>query len=597
MNARRSWWIAYGAGAAVVLLALGWITVEVLRLERAELLARDDARRQESLRLALWRMDSWIAPRLAREAALPHGDYVPFNTPSQLWTADELTLIESDVVLEPSPLMSFQSDIIPMHFQLDAQGDVTSPQAPKGGQRSVAINNYMAADQLQLNDNKLQQLQSDLDYQGIMECVVADEIAQPSPDEPPASISDDVDAQSFTTPQWQTLRNKEELSRRGGIDRSTKQAMADQVMPQHSTSNDEERVSVGALVPVWIENDGDTQQLVFTRRVQIGNEQILQGFLCDWPALRRSLLDQISDLFARARLSPVKTGTARAPAMLAAIPAVLEVPPGGIIGTIGLTPARFTLMLTWLAALTGIAAVGMTLRSSIAFGQKRSRFASAVTHELRTPLTTFRMYTEMLNDGMVTDDEQRSIYLRTLKDESQRLSTLVENVLSYARLEEGRHTANAEDVTVENLLERVVPTLKRRVESADMSLQIQITADQHTQLHTDADAVEQILLNLVDNACKYARDKAPGGVELRLTPSDDRLWIEVADHGPGIPPQCARSVFAPFDRGENDCGEHPGIGLGLALARSLARDLGGELSLVSSSDQGACFRLELPLSS
>ena len=95
------------------------------------------------------------------------------------------------------------------------------------------------------------------------------------------------------------------------------------------------------------------------------------------------------------------------------------------------------------AAATAVSA----LRASIAFGERRSRFASAVTHELRTPLTTFRMYSEMLADDMVPDEGQRRVYLATLKEESGRLATLVENVLTYARLEEGRFARRGLDDT------------------------------------------------------------------------------------------------------------------------------------------------------
>ena len=102
-----------------------------------------------------------------------------------------------------------------------------------------------------------------------------------------------------------------------------------------------------------------------------------------------------------------------------------------------------------------ISAVGFTLRSTMALGERRARFASAVTHELRTPLTTFRMYSEMLADDMVKDPAQRATYLSTLRSEADRLSRLVENVLCFARLEDGRYRGRRERVAVSDLLERV----------------------------------------------------------------------------------------------------------------------------------------------
>src|SRR5690606_23556726 len=91
-----------------------------------------------------------------------------------------------------------------------------------------------------------------------------------------------------------------------------------------------------------------------------------------------------------------------------------------------------------IAVLVAVGAIGLVLRASMDLSDRRGRFVSAVTHELRTPLTTFCLYTEMLADGVVAREEARREYLSTLKDESRRLARIVENVLAYARLGEGR---------------------------------------------------------------------------------------------------------------------------------------------------------------
>ncbi len=112
---------------------------------------------------------------------------------------------------------------------------------------------------------------------------------------------------------------------------------------------------------------------------------------------------------------------------------------------------------------------------------------------------------------------------------------------------------------------------------------------------TDVDQVGQILFNLVDNACKYAVDGSDPTVDLRLAVADGRLRIGVLDSGPGVPARQVRAIFVPFERGANGGGDKPGIGLGLALARGLARDLGGDLELKPRPGGGACFELTLPL--
>ena len=138
------------------------------------------------------------------------------------------------------------------------------------------------------------------------------------------------------------------------------------------------------------------------------------------------------------------------------------------------TPGRTLLAIAWAALLGTALTVALTLRSALTFGDRRARFASAVTHELRTPLTTFRMYSEMLAKGMVTDPARQQQYLATLHSESDRLARLVENVLGYARIEDGRFTARIERVTLGDLIARVRPVLERRAADAEFQLDIQL---------------------------------------------------------------------------------------------------------------------------
>jgi signal transduction histidine kinase len=111
----------------------------------------------------------------------------------------------------------------------------------------------------------------------------------------------------------------------------------------------------------------------------------------------------------------------------------------------------------------------------------------------------------------------------------------------------------------------------------------------------DAEAVDQILGNLVDNAAKYANGTSPPTIQVAGKAANGSLVLTVLDHGPGIAREQAAAIFEPFERGGRDPSDPvPGVGLGLALARGLARELGGELTLESPTDGGARFRLELP---
>ncbi len=167
--------------------------------------------------------------------------------------------------------------------------------------------------------------------------------------------------------------------------------------------------------------------------------------------------------------------------------------------------------------------------------ERRAAFVSAVTHELRTPLTTFRMYVEMLAEGMVRDEKTRSNYLGTLCCEADRLVHLVENVLAYTRLERGGPAARIEPVRVAELLRRTGNRLASRAVQADFSLQVSVLPDVlESEVIADPVAVEQILFDLVDNACKYARLADNRMIELQIARHKDRVLLKLHDHGPGV---------------------------------------------------------------
>lgn len=593
MTSRRSWWRVYGLCAAVVLLALVWITVTVVKLEKAETTARADAARQESLRLALWRMDSWLAPLLAREAARPYFDYQPFYPQQRAYTA-LLRPINPGEVLTPSPLLSFESELFPIHFQMSPDGTLTSPQAPGGSFRDLAEGAYLSTERIATNAGLLTAVSNLVTREEVSECVAQ---AEPAASASASSSIPDLLASNAQADRGlqQKLRSQQEASRRkGAYEQAVQEANIGQQVAE-VVDRGGESVEVGSLVPFWSAGEG-ALQLIFTREVRLGGLTYYQGFLCDWPRLRDDLLEQIKDLIPDAVLSPVRGSQVQADTagtMLATIPVALNAPSPAVAATAVLSPARLTLIITWLAVLAGMVAVAVTLRASIAFGQKRSRFASAVTHELRTPLTTFRMYSEMLADGMVRDPGQRQTYLDTLKSESGRLSSLVENVLAFARLEEGRSRRRPAATTLGRLLSAAVPQLRRRAETAGMSLSVESSAPEDAPLTVDPEAVEQILFNLVDNACKYCADAADRTIHLSAAADDGRITLSVRDHGPGIADLHAASIFVPFERGHRNQGDATaGVGLGLALARGLARDMGGDLRLVRQ-DGGALFELRL----
>lgn len=603
MRSTRTWWMIFAGCAMVVLGSLVWVTAEMGRLERVGTLARAEADHQEAMRLALWRLDSWFAPQLAREAARPYFDYQPFYPQPRAYTRRLLEIEPGDVVT-PSPLLAYESEYVLLHFQVHPDGRITSPQVPTENLRELAERASVSADRVAASSALLARVTALIATDEVAQCVSVTEadlvrlLGAAGGADPPVVWNPGADPQA---------RSRQEL-----VKRQQTYAQNAAMPTGKSTGPGSSAVEVGPLVPVWAGSVPgsaagaalDAPALLFVRRVHIEGEAYLQGFMCDWPALDAALCVVIIDLFPAASLVPVApAGMAAASAsMLATIPLRLEVAAAPAAALARTLPP--VLVLTWLAVVVALVAVAVTLHASIAFGESRSRFASAVTHELRTPLTTFRMYSEMLAEGMIKDDDTRRAYLNTLRDESDRLAMLVENVLAYTRLERGARRVEPKETTLAVAIDDVSPVLQRLADRAGMDLTIDLDGSADAPLHVDVDALGQILSNLVDNAGKYAAEARDRAIDLTVGLRGGTLTVEVRDHGPGVRPEHARAIFAPFDRGPRAAGDPTaGVGLGLALARGLARSLGGDLRLLpagahdrspNGAGPGACFALTLP---
>jgi len=223
--------------------------------------------------------------------------------------------------------------------------------------------------------------------------------------------------------------------------------------------------------------------------------------------------------------------------------------------------------------------------------RQKTSFVANVSHELKTPLTTIRMYAELLGEGAIVEPEKQSRYLQTIVRESQRLTRLVGNLLDFSRLEQGRREYSTEVVELTGWLPELFATQQVRLTEADLELQYD-NAPATAEIQTDRDALEQIILNLLDNGIKYAA----GGKLLRvsLTATATGYQLVVEDRGPGIPASRRKQIFDKFYRGDSSLTtRRQGSGLGLSIARQLARDLGGDLTC-RPIDQGACFVLTLP---
>lgn len=576
-------WIAFLAYIAVALTTMAWVSSTARHYENANQEARAREQFEDRVRLALWRMDSAVTPILARESARPYFHYRALYPAQQAYTQLFATIGKGEVQV-PSPLLTIEPAFLKLHFSFDGNGELTSPQVPTGNSLDVAEMRHVSSDRVQTYRERLETFVSR---------VSADEIRRTLGETPsPAAFACvpmlplDIKAPELPEPQQVAMTEQKERGRSEWIARNNfrTEVMSNGLLPS---------VVEGRMRPVWV---GD--ELVFVRTVTIGDEQLLQGAWVDWEELREWLRGSVAELFPDVTLTasiPDEQGVDR---QLASLPVRVE--PGATESVAPLPPSaiRLSLGAAWACFLIASLAVALLLHGAVALSERRGAFASSVTHELRTPLTTFKMYTEMLSEGMVTDEKKREEYLATLRHEAHRLGHLVENVLTYSRLERGSSGRQLETVTIDTLLARIHDRIEERARQTGMQIVVDDRRSKpDASLDVDPSAVEQIVFNLVDNACKYAASADDRRIHLVVEDGAKNVRITVRDHGDGIERADERHLFRPFRKGRRHRSMHvPGIGLGLALSRQLARTMRGNLGY-ERSDRGAAFVLELPTTS
>ncbi len=365
------------------------------------------------------------------------------------------------------------------------------------------------------------------------------------------------------------------------------------------------RIKPGPFAPpFWIDPDRSPGlKLAFVRECLEDADVNYQGFIADWERLKPELLRSVEEQFPTAELVPVPNDVELdddAESMrLHALPAVLRVPddiPGGTAAA-AWRSVRGVLLISWIASLAVLITAGWGVRNLVAITERRMQFAYAVTHELRTPLTTFRLYSDMLSAGLVAEESKQE-YLDTLNRESQRLSSLVESVLEYARLENHKVKLHVAATDAVSLLRVVGETVEKRCVPNAVEGETRNSVLGTHPIHTDVSLVNQITAVLVDNACRHARGSSKPKVVVQLSGDNGRLFLDVMDSGPGVELRDSHTIFKPFRRGSDaDATARGGIGLGLSLARNWAALLGGRLDLVARHHPqygGAHFRLSIP---
>jgi anti-sigma regulatory factor (Ser/Thr protein kinase) len=648
----RQIWLAFAVCVMVVTAGMVWLSVRVVELNRAETTARreaEQARHNEQLQrriaIALWRMDWIMAPIIAQEVARPSYVYQPFvPSPTRKGT-------EEGEPARVSPLLARPAQWVILNFDVTDDNQWSSPQIPVAADLSAAVEAGLDRETLAGNRRRLATLQTGVNYNQLLAMVpdafLAHTIEREDGDDRGNVLAELYAAEANTTdpapfqqaalpPADQSLGprprqadapipNRAQTRQAGGG--ASAQSGASQVpwgdqfewerrntglqnvvrnqRAQWMSNNfllvpDLQMAREGVSRPLWVD-----AKLILARRVVSDGRVRIQGSWLDWTALQNMLISEVADLLPQVSLLPVTQDSPFSPGRMATLPVQLSVPdivvddPSADYDSLGggVSAIDVSLWVAWSCLGCGALAIAVMLHGVLKLSERRGAFVSAVTHELRSPLTTFRMYAEMLAEGMVRDEQQRIAYLDTLRREAERLAHLVDNVLQYARLERRGPTRHCQLTGVPDFVRFTTQRLPLRAQQANMVLCQTILPDTDEQyVRSDAAAVEQILFNLVDNACKYAAHAADRRIHLEWATTATSLSVQVRDHGPGIAADRRKRLFQPFSKTDQEAAQSaPGIGLGLALCQRLARQLGGRLAYQTAHHSGAAFVLEIPL--
>lgn len=231
----------------------------------------------------------------------------------------------------------------------------------------------------------------------------------------------------------------------------------------------------------------------------------------------------------------------------------------------------------------------------------KADFAASVSHELRSPITQIRLKGEALMLGLADTEEEQQAAYHAIVRESERLSRLVDNVLDFAAIERGAKRYTLRPGELGESVRRALVSMESSLEFKDMTLDVRIP-DDLPEVHHDADAVVQCVINLVSNAAKYSADGETVQIVARAADGELRgkvqalVEVSVIDHGIGIAAHDLRQIFDPFFRSrDSQARRRKGTGIGLTITQYIMEAHGGDIQVTSKPGKGSTFTLRFPL--
>ena len=271
---------------------------------------------------------------------------------------------------------------------------------------------------------------------------------------------------------------------------------------------------------------------------------------------------------------------------------------GTTVADMGTKFVRYNYIVLGALSLLMAAGIWLTYRNvsrEMTLARLKSDFVANVSHELRTPLALIRLYAETLELGRLMAKDKYQEYFRIIREESERLTGLINNILDFSRIEAGRKEYEFKETNLAELVHSTLESYRFQIQQNGFAFEENISRDIPPVI-VDREAIARSLLNLVNNALKYSKDQKFIGVNLYR--SDTRVNLEVQDRGIGIAKNEQEKIFEKFYR----CGDAlvhniKGSGLGLSLVRHIARAHGGDVLVESAPEKGSKFTIALPLDS
>jgi signal transduction histidine kinase len=237
-----------------------------------------------------------------------------------------------------------------------------------------------------------------------------------------------------------------------------------------------------------------------------------------------------------------------------------------------------------------------SLGVELKLARQKTDFVSNVSHELKTPLTSIRMFSELLAEGRVTEPAKQKSYLQIITAEAARLTRLINNVLDFSRMESGEKKYNFQPCDLAEVARNAAQTFRPHLEANGFKFDCALP-DAAIPVHGDGDALSQIIVNLLSNAEKYSNGQKEISMQVNRKESPlPYVEIKVLDRGTGVPRDCAEKIFEKFYRAHDSLSSGiQGSGLGLTIARQIARAHGGDVVYESREGGGSCFSLRIPI--